>query len=339
MSLNNEKELSQEKELKKINKRKSDNGFSLLVIFILGLMVVTTFIFLASYRLALVGQEEVAVPNLINKELPEALQDLQAKGLTSQVLLRFSDNTYEAGRIIDQEPKAGFVLRSGRKVNLTVSRGVMQGVVPNFIGQNIEEARNYISFLYANTRPLMIISNPMRVYDDSPVGTILSQDPMAGTEISSLVEIKFRVSQGKVSEKQIPIPSYLGLSYTQAIQNLFENRIPFSFSFNNSLEGEDGVILSQSPEEGSYLGSGLVQLTIKAPKTDKGYLFTLLDATLPVYPVFVKLDIILEEAKGTKQTLYSFYTKGNRIAIPAVVKEGSSVSFVVFGKEAYKISF
>lgn len=339
MSLNNERELSQENKSEVINKRKSDNGFIWLVIFIIGLMAMTTFIFLASYRLALVGKEEVAVPNLINKELPEALQDLQAKGLTSQVVLRFSDNTFEAGRVIDQEPRAGFVLRSGRRVNLTVSRGVMQGVVPNFIGQNIEEAKNYISILYANSRPLMIITNPMKVYDDAPIGTILSQDPPAGTEISSLVEIKFRISQGKTNEKQSPIPNYIGLSYTQALQNLFENRFPFSFSINNNLTGGEGIILEQSPEEGSYLGSGMVQLSIKAPKTEKGYLFTLLDATLPVYPVFVKLDIVQEDSAGIKQTLYSFYTKGNRVAIPAIVKEGSSVSFIIFGKEAHKISF
>lgn len=339
MSLDSEKEVLQNSNSGIPKKRKSDNGFIWLVIFILCLMAMTTFIFLATYRLALVGQEEVSVPNLINKELPEALQELQAKGLSSQVVLRFSENTYEAGRIIDQEPRAGFVLRSGRRVNLTVSKGVMQGVVPNFIGQNIEEVRNYISLLYANSRPLMIITNPMKAYDDAPVGTILSQDPPAGTEISSLVEVKLRISQGKMNEKQSPIPNYIGLSYTQALQNLFENRFPFSFSFNNNLEGAEGVILQQSPEEGSYLESGIIQLTMKAPKTDKGYSFVLLDATLPIYPVFAKLDIIQEDISGAKQTLYSFYTKGNRIAIPAIVKEGSNVSFIIFGKEAYKISF
>jgi hypothetical protein len=142
-----------------------------------------------------------------------------------------------------------------------------------------------------------------------------------------------------VAERQVPVPSYLGLSYLQALSNLFENRLPFSFVVNESLSGERGIILAQSPGEGEYLGTGSLQLGMRAPTVERGTKFILIDATLPVYPVFVKLEIQVEEPNGSQHTLYSFYTKGGRISLPAIIKENSSVNLSVFDKLVQRLVF
>lgn len=317
-----------------------DKDFVVIVLIIVGLMMVTSFSFIMSYRLALVGREEVAVPNVINKELSEALQDLQVKNLDFNIQLRFSEKASDLGHIIEQSPKPGFVLRAGRKVSLIVSKGALQGVIPNFIGRNIESVRDQLSLMYTKSRPLLVIANPMSVYDSSPVGTILSQDPQPGYEISSLTELKFRISRGPTNKKVVSLASnYVGLGYKEVLENLFQNRMKFEFFIDDSLSGDSGVILLQEPDESQIIPLEGMKFKIKPVKVEKGNIFRLLDFTLPLYPVDIKLDLEVRESENIITPLYSFYTRGGRITVPILLKEGSIVNVKVYGEIVDNLKF
>jgi len=68
------------------------------------------------------GPEQVMVPNVEGKELTTALLELQAKELYPKIQLKYTDNPDDAGKILNQNPESGAIVKAGRRINLTVSR-------------------------------------------------------------------------------------------------------------------------------------------------------------------------------------------------------------------------
>ena len=96
--------------------------FLLVVIVALVFMFAICWItFFATVR----GPEQVMVPNVEGKELTTALLELQVKELYPKIQLKYTDNPDDAGKILNQNPEGGSIVKAGRRVNLTVSRGVI----------------------------------------------------------------------------------------------------------------------------------------------------------------------------------------------------------------------
>ena len=133
---------------------------------------------LSAFFLSLRGAEQTMVPDVKSMELAQALVKLQEKELYPRVSLRFTDNPLDRGKIVDQSPSPGAIVKAGRRIAITVSRGSVVDKVENFLGQDIAEAKIHLQTLFAGARPLLSIKEPpIYVFDKAPAGTILEQKP------------------------------------------------------------------------------------------------------------------------------------------------------------------
>lgn len=139
------------------------------------------------------GSELVAVPDLTNKSLEKAIQELAASGLTKGLMAQIHTSQYPAGRVIAQKPKseAGRVKRM-TPVNLLVSQGEREEkyVMPDLIGKKAElvisQLKN-LGFNVANIRN--------SYYPGLSSGIIIKQSPPHGYSVQKRNLISLEVSR------------------------------------------------------------------------------------------------------------------------------------------------
>ena len=158
----------------------SGNGKTIVITSLVMLIVfiaVSTLVFFISLKSA----EQVMVPNVVGKDLPEALLDLQTRELYPRIQLRYSQKADEKGLILEQDPSPGAIVKGGKRIELVVSQGTVIDTVQNYIGENIEDVQNRIRELFTSgNRQYLQIKQPyLTKYSAEPAGTILEQEPAA----------------------------------------------------------------------------------------------------------------------------------------------------------------
>ena len=82
--------------------------------------------------------------------------------------------------------------------------------MPGVVGKSLADA-------VATLTSAKLTANPQNVPSDQPAGTIVAQDPKAGTVVVEGSRVRINVSNGP---KQVFLPSVVGLQYDQASQQL-----------------------------------------------------------------------------------------------------------------------
>jgi len=85
--------------------------------------------------------KQVEVPDLSELDLNTASARLAAAQLAVRDTLERTHPTIPVGHIIDQDPPAGRMVKPGRQVELMVSGGGRQRIVPDIAGQTLRYAR------------------------------------------------------------------------------------------------------------------------------------------------------------------------------------------------------
>jgi len=81
----------------------------------------------------LIFGKEVKVPDIIGVEEKNAYEQLKEKDLQMRVLKQVVSDKYEAGRIISQDPQGGEMVKTGRTIEVDVSKGSETAEVPRII--------------------------------------------------------------------------------------------------------------------------------------------------------------------------------------------------------------
>lgn len=305
--------------------------FLLVVIVALVFMFAICWItFFATVR----GPEQVMVPNVEGKELTTALLELQVKELYPKIQLKYTDNPDDAGKILNQNPEGGSIVKAGRRVNLTVSRGVILDHVENYIGQNYDDVKiNLQTMFTGSSRPLIVLAEPSYKSDQSDAGTILAQDPPEGTIISNPVTVKLIVSKGAEYENA-RVPGIVGFDFKKLISTISGSRLIFDFSVHVAENGEtEGTVTSQASAAGEYLPNySRVSAEIAIPKKQNDdEVMGLFVTQLPEYPYAVEMT--LESSKnGVKQNLITLRHKGGNVTIPYIAEKDSELILSIAGR-------
>ena len=223
----------------------SGNGKTIVITSLVMLIVfiaVSTLVFFISLKSA----EQVMVPNVVGKDLPEALLDLQARELYPRIQLRYSQKADEKGLILEQDPSPGAIVKGGKRIELVVSQGTVIDTVQNYIGENIEDVQNRIRELFTSgSRQYLQIKQPyLTKYSAEPAGTILEQEPAAGTPISNNMELTFVVSKGTQAETT-QVPDMAGADLKKIYQVMQRAAVTFAFTAG-STTGTDITVQQQS---------------------------------------------------------------------------------------------
>ena len=194
----------------------------------------------------------VTVPNLEGLTVEQAEQtlndfELRLGGITPEVSDRPS------GTIIGQQPGAGETLEQGQAVNVTISAGREQSVVPQLVAlPSIEAVR--IALADANLQLGAITERP----SNQPAGYVLAQNPPEGTLVDAGASVDIEVSSGLS-----PVPDVVGLIEAQARSDLAQAGFEVQIVEQESATARAGSVLAQSPPAGSELSRGsLVTITV-----------------------------------------------------------------------------
>jgi eukaryotic-like serine/threonine-protein kinase len=300
---------------------------------IIALMIVAG---LSAFFLSLRGAEQTMVPDVKSMELAQALVKLQEKELYPRVSLRFTDNPLDRGKIVDQSPDPGAIVKAGRRIAITVSRGSIADKVENFVGQDINEVKIHLQTLFAGARPLLSVKEPpLYLFDKAPAGTILEQKPLPETEIAGATQLELVVSRGP-EKAQVRVPDLAGLSIDDALLLVEKTDLAVNFSMRAGGKNErPGTVVAQTPAAGSMIPSNArVSVTLSAPAASPDKVAGIYSRDLPEYPYQLKVSLVALSPSGDQAPLLTVNHPGGSFTAPYFLPKGYTLALYVLDQEA-----
>jgi serine/threonine-protein kinase len=187
------------------------------------------------------GPGEEQVPDVEGRERREARKILTDAGFEVEERKEPSSDV-EEGRAIGTQPSAGTELQLGRTVTLIVSSGPPDVDVPTVTGRPLEEARG----------DLVEAGFEVKVVDqettDEDPGTVLAQDPAAGTKAEEGSTVTLTVARAPDAAE---VPDVVGETDSDAFRVLQEAGFNVDFERQDvETPDEDGIVLEQDPPAG-----------------------------------------------------------------------------------------
>jgi beta-lactam-binding protein with PASTA domain len=208
------------------------------------------------------GAVLVTVPYVNGDDQAKAASKLQAAGFSVTPVTENSD-TVGQGLVISTNPAGGAQAGKGSTVQITVSTGKAQVVIPSLVGQSPTAAGTALGNLGLN--PTQMTESSATVQN----GEVTRTSPPAGASVAKGTTVTVYVSTGPA---QVSVPSVTGDS--QAAAGSAITAAGLTPSFNSTpvnAQSQDGVVQAQSPSAGTSVNTGsTVQLTVgsySAPTT------------------------------------------------------------------------
>ncbi|MGM9571160.1 MAG: Stk1 family PASTA domain-containing Ser/Thr kinase [bacterium] len=240
---------------------------------------------------------EVNVPELTGKNLTEAEKTAREFGLDINISSReYSDNV-PADTVIAQYPEAGRLVKKGRNIDLTLSRGPELKTVPDLTNKTLAEASIILG------KENLLIGSMAEEYNDSvEKGKIIRQMPSAGNEVKKGSKIDLIVSQGK-EPLWLKIPSLIGETLDNAKRILEEAGLKAGNIKESASDAEPGTVIQQIPVPGSKIKEGsAVQLIISGESSSEKS--QRISFNVPAGPDRQTVKIIVDDDSG-RRTIYN----------------------------------
>ena len=137
------------------------------------------------------GTQHVTVPDLTNYVQADAEQQLKSLGV-SVLVTQAVDTSVASGAVIRTDPAAGTQVESGSTVVIYVSRPQVATTtkVPSLSGMSVDDARTLL------VQNHLGLGSQTDQYSDQPVGTVIGQNPAAGSTAKLNGRVNITVSAG-----------------------------------------------------------------------------------------------------------------------------------------------
>lgn len=202
---------------------------------------------------------EVTVPSVVNLPLAEAQRILEGQGLRGEKGEERHDPAVPQGYVLDQEPRPGSLIKLTRPVVLDVSLGPAMTQAPSVLGKTERDAR------LALEQEHLVLDGVRQAFSDAPAGTVIEQEPAAGTPVKEGSGVVITVSQGP-KPQPVTVPPVVGLSLDAARQRLSEAGLEVGVVTEEdepNYEYPRGIVTSQSAGGSTALNRGdTVDLTV-----------------------------------------------------------------------------
>ncbi|MCR4626025.1 MAG: PASTA domain-containing protein [Treponema sp.] len=289
------------------------------------------------------GQEKVMVPDVTGKQLTEALIEMQEKELYPKIQLRYSDSTSDAGKILEQNPSSGAIVKAGRRISLVVSRGAIIDHVEDYVGQKLDDVKMQLQTLFAGSaNPLIILAEPVYKADVAEPGTILEQTPAPDTIITEPVSVSLIVSRGPQFDNT-RVPKLTGRNIESMLSFMPSSKIVYDFT-NHTVEGKQkvGTITAQQSFDEEFISNYTrmsVDFAFPEGNTDEeGNIYGIFTDSITNYPYPVPMRVDVISPEGETSTLISFNHPGGEFSVPYKVQKGSVLILYVVDKEHKRIN-
>ncbi|MGI8805557.1 MAG: PASTA domain-containing protein, partial [Thermoleophilaceae bacterium] len=195
---------------------------------------------------------QTEVPDVVGLPEGKAIKKLNDAGFRTDSDRQFSSEVAE-GLVVSTLPAAGTERTRGSSIQVIVSDGARQVEVPGVVGESRDGA---IGTLEAQGFDVDVAE----VESDAPADEVIDQSPGGGTVVDEGATVEISVSTGppaKPEVEMVTVPGVVGLSESAASSQLSAAGLDVATSDQvTEDEGEDGVVLSQSPGGGAEIEAG-----------------------------------------------------------------------------------
>ncbi|MEV7996200.1 Stk1 family PASTA domain-containing Ser/Thr kinase [Streptomyces sp. NPDC086077] len=157
------------------------------------------------------GAPKVALPNVIDKNVDTATQQLEEKGF--KVETKTTESSSPEGTVLSQNPDPGTELEKGSTVTLEVAKAQEKATVPDVAGQSCDDAKKR---LQENNLTGNCTETP--VTDPNQDGKVFEITPSAGSQVDKNSVVNLKV--GKLQQQQVAVPGVVGRTVDEAKQIL-----------------------------------------------------------------------------------------------------------------------
>ncbi len=190
----------------------------------------------------LVDTPSVQVPTLQGLFASEASARLEEVGLKMTIGDSLHHETVPPAAVVDQDPSGGQLVKEGRRIVLTVSKGPRYYEVPDVRRVSLREAR-----LQLEENQLAIGQILYRSSDALPEGAVVGQSPPAGAQLARDSAVDLQISNGPPTALK-RVPHLIGLSIKAVADTLrkYELRIGH-IAKRVDEQKRSGTVLAQEP--------------------------------------------------------------------------------------------
>ncbi|MDE2706141.1 MAG: PASTA domain-containing protein [Gemmatimonadota bacterium] len=190
----------------------------------------------------LVDTSSVQIPNLQGLSASEASARLEEARLKVTIGDSLHHETVPADAVVAQDPSGGQLVKEGRRIVLTVSKGPRYYEVPDVRRVSLREAR-----LQLEENQLKIGQILYRSSDTLPEGAVVGQTPPPGAQLARDSAVDLQVSNGPSAALK-RVPALIGLSIRAVEDTLrkYELRIGH-IAKRIDKQKRVGTVLAQDP--------------------------------------------------------------------------------------------
>ena len=194
--------------------------------------------------------QTIEVPDLTSVSVPEAEREARKHNLRVEVIDSIYVRRMEKGAVYSQNPKAGTMVKKGRRVMLTINAKHAKKVsMPNLVGYSMRQAKAEL-----NTRGLAL--GKLIYVNDIATNNVLRQifhnrEIRPGTQIETGSEIDLQVGLNP-SDNMTYVPNVKGMKYLRAVDAVHDNslnigKLVFDKTVKNYSDSLNAMAYKQTP--------------------------------------------------------------------------------------------
>ena len=191
----------------------------------------------------------VHVPGVVGRDRASAEVLLRDAGLVVMEPREQFSATVPEGTVMSQLPYAGATVKEGRRIYITVSKGVETMSMPSLYGATMRDARITIMRLGLQSGDMS--------YDTSssiPAGKVMGQSISAGASVASGAVVHLVISRGT---SMVRVPQLISLMQDEAEQLLRDlGLMPGTVTSVPSSAFQSGTVMHQEPPADSLVALG-----------------------------------------------------------------------------------
>lgn len=250
-------------EPEEVNEKKHKNNKKITIAAILSALVIAVIGGVIVFK-ALMYVPEVPVPDLLGRTEEEAEKIIEDLGLTFKVSKREYSDEYDEGQVMEQSVDEGAKVKENYPIEVVISKGVKEIIVPNLIGKYAIEAGIILSE-YGLSEGEVTEANS----DTYLAGQIIDQVPKSSSPAKENDKVNYVVSIGpKIT--YVKMPNLLNLELETAKLSIVQHGLAVGeINPEPSEEVEEGLVMRQSITAGQDVEQGTsIWLTVSSGKPE-----------------------------------------------------------------------
>jgi len=203
------------------------------------------------------GQGRVIVTDVVGWDRYEAIDELEALGLVVLVEEEPVDETDKINYVQRQEPAGGSEVEAESTVTIWVGVPANMVLVPSVVGMSQSAAE-------AALNGVELIAEAVEVDSELPGGTVVAQDPSAGTQVETGSTVVIEVSNAPPSNMvTVPPVAQVGLTEQQAKLLLDQYYLKWKVEYYETNAFPPDIVFQQDPVAGTIVPAGtIVTITV-----------------------------------------------------------------------------